>query len=182
MAFARMTQEARPEEPARPDPQAVAQIAPSGYCFIQPTKGMTMGEDGKASTLRFIEDAWNSGRFDQAREHLAPAFVNHTPFGDENQDEFLARIDSFRSAFADFTMVVDQMLSDGEYVTTRWSATGVHRGVFRDITPTGRRVRLSGIAIDRIVDGHRVEGWALIDLIGLLQQLGATMSVPGTKN
>ncbi|MCH6470400.1 ester cyclase [Sinomonas terrae] len=137
-----------------------------------------MGEDGKAGTRHFIEDAWNNGRFDQAREHLAPEFVNHTPFGEENRDEFLARIASFREAFADFTMVVDQMLADGDFVTTQWTATGVHRGAFRGIAPTGRRVSFGGIAIDKVVDGHRVEGWALIDMFGLLQQLGASMKIP----
>jgi hypothetical protein len=37
-----------------------------------------------------------------------------------------------------------------------------------------------GIAIDRVIDGKRVEGWALPDSLELLQQLGATVQAPAS--
>jgi steroid delta-isomerase-like uncharacterized protein len=135
--------------------------------------------DGKESTRRFIEAAWNQGLVEQARELLAPDFVNHTPFNPaETRDEFLARIGAFRQAFLDLRMTVDEMLADGDRVITRWSATGTHEGEFRGIAPTGKTVTVTGIAIDRVVDGKRVEGWAEIDTLGLLLRLGATIVPP----
>lgn len=136
------------------------------------------GEENKRVTRKFIDDAWNTDRYDEAREHLAPDFVNHTPLGEETRDDFLARIKSFRDAFPDWRMTVDDMLSDGDFVITRWTGRGIHRGTFRGIKPTGREVTVMGIAIDRVVGGKRVEGWALLDSLGLLQQLGATVQAP----
>jgi hypothetical protein len=34
---------------------------------------------------------------------------------------------------------------------------------------------VTGIAIDRLAGGTRGEGWALLDTLALLQQLGATV-------
>jgi steroid delta-isomerase-like uncharacterized protein len=127
---------------------------------------------GKAATRRFIDLAWNQGRLDEARPLLAPDFANHTPTNPkETRDEFLARIGSFRAAFPDLTLTVEEMLADGDRVITRWRIDGTHLGVFRDVPPTKRRVRVTGIAIDVVIDGVRVEGWALMDLAGLMAQL-----------
>ncbi len=77
-------------------------------------------------------------------------------------------------------MIVDEMLSDGDFVITRWTGRGAHRGTFRGIAPTGREVTAMGLAIDRVIEGKRVEGWALLDTLGLLQQLGATVQAPAS--
>jgi hypothetical protein len=55
-------------------------------------------DDNKRATQRFIDHAWNGGQYEQARDHLAPDFVNHTPVGEETRDDFLARIKMFREA------------------------------------------------------------------------------------
>lgn len=55
---------------------------------------------------------------------------------------------------------------------TRFALNGNHRGPFRGIPATGRAVSIMGIAIDRVVNAKRVEGWAILDLFGLMQQIG----------
>jgi predicted ester cyclase len=79
----------------------------------------------------------------------------------------------FRAAFGDFELVVHDMFGAGEKVVTRFTMRGTHEGEFMGIPPTGREVALDGIAIDVMRDGVRVEGWAEIDRLGLLTQLGA---------
>ena len=58
-------------------------------------------------------------------------------------------------------------------VVTRFTIRGTHRGDFRGIAPTGRQVAFGGIAVDVMRDGIRVDGWAQLDNLGLLAQLGA---------
>ena len=132
----------------------------------------TPGES-KAATRQFIEDVWNNGRYELGLEHLAPDFVNHTPFGDETREQFLDRIRAFRTAFPDLHMTVEEMLHDGDRVITRFSVRGSHRGPFRGIRASGRTIGVMGIAIDRVANAERVEGWAVLDLFGLMQQIGA---------
>ncbi len=69
------------------------------------------------------------------------------------------------------------MLGEGDKVVTRWRGRGTHRGPFRGIPATGKKIEVSGIAIDRVVNGKRVEGWVEWDMLGLLQQLGGKLVV-----
>jgi len=57
-------------------------------------------------------------------------------------------------------------------VVTRWVMNGTHEGSIRDIPATGKRVTVKGITIRRIASGKAVVEWPLIDMLGLMQQLG----------
>ena len=57
---------------------------------------------------------------------------------------------------------------------TRWSVQGTHQGMFRGHSPTGKQMSVTGIVIDRIVDGKAVEGWMEMDTLHQMQQLGVT--------
>ena len=76
-----------------------------------------------------------------------------------------------RTAVPDWELVVEDMIGEGDEVVTRFGAHGTHRGRFAKIESTGRKVEEMGIAIDRVVDGKRVEGWVQWDMRGLLRQL-----------
>jgi len=67
---------------------------------------------------------------------------------------------------------------EGDKVVSRGTLRGTHRGEFQGIPPTGKRIEVTWISIDRIADGkiaeHRVEQ----DNLGMLQQLGV---IPGPQ-
>jgi predicted ester cyclase len=42
------------------------------------------------------------------------------------------------------------------------------------VAPTGKRATWTGIAIDRIAGGKIAESWVNWDMLGMLQQLGAS--------
>jgi predicted ester cyclase len=46
------------------------------------------------------------------------------------------------------------------------------------IPPTNKRITWLGIEVDRIASGKVVEIWALVDAMGLMQQLGV-IPTPG---
>jgi predicted ester cyclase len=64
-------------------------------------------------------------------------------------------------------------VAEGEYVVTRWTASGTHEGDLEGIPPTGRSTTTSGISVTRIVDGKIVEDRTEWDALGLMTQLGA---------
>ena len=131
-------------------------------------------EENKAQTRQIIEQGWNKGNLETLDELISPDFVNHTPVNpSENREQFKQRLAMFRTAFPDLVMTVEDMIAEGDKVVTRWRARGTHQGDFRSIPATGKQVEITGIAIDRVVSGKRVEGWAQLDMLGLLQQLGA---------
>jgi predicted ester cyclase len=63
----------------------------------------------------------------------------------------------------DLRIRVEDQVSDGERVASRWVAEGHNRG---------RAIRIWGIVISRIDDGEIVEDWAASDNSDLIRQLG----------
>ena len=74
--------------------------------------------------------------------------------------------------FPDAEAKIEDMISEGEKVAYRWTGSGTHRGHFLGIAPTGKRVRLEGITIARVVNDKVVEVWRHFDALGVLMQLG----------
>lgn len=131
--------------------------------------------DNVAAVRDFVERAWNGGEEAVFAEHLAPDFA--FPGG---PDGFKGMVLGFRSAFTGFELEVEDMFGAGETVVTRFTMRGIHEGEFMGIPPTGRPVEFTGIAIDVMRDGKRVNGWAQLDRLGLLRQLGVVPDAPAT--
>jgi predicted ester cyclase len=123
-------------------------------------------EENVAAVRDFVERAWNAGDESVFEEHLAPDFG-----GPGGRERFKETILGFRAAFADFHLEVHDMFAVDDRVVTRFTIHGVHYGEFMGIEPTGRAVAFDGIAIDVMRGDQRVNGWAQIDRLGLLQQL-----------
>ena len=65
-------------------------------------------------------------------------------------------------------------MAEGDKVVTRWTATGTHQGEFFGVAPTGKRIEMTGINIERFDEGGKlVEEWPEYNLLGALRQLGA---------
>jgi predicted ester cyclase len=54
-----------------------------------------------------------------------------------------------------------------------YTLTGTHQGEFQGISPTGKKVKISGIQIGRFEDARIVERWGSSDELSILKQLGA---------
>jgi steroid delta-isomerase-like uncharacterized protein len=93
--------------------------------------------------------------------------------GREHFKEFASM---YRSAFPDVHMQIEDQIAEGDRVATRWVAIGTHEGDLMGINPTGNRVTVAGMTIDRIADGQIAETWDNYDALGMMQQVGAIPS------
>jgi len=96
--------------------------------------------------------------------------VAHLQPSRELYKQFIVRT---RSAFPDFHATIEDQIAEGDVVVTRWSGHGTHQGIHMGIPPTHKQITMTGIVIERIVDGKAVEGWMEMDMLGMLQQLDA---------
>jgi predicted ester cyclase len=69
-------------------------------------------------------------------------------------------------------------VAEGDWVVHHWTATATHTGEFMGIPATGRRFTAAGIVITRIADGKIAEQWRIVDVFGMMQQLGALPAPP----
>ena len=75
-------------------------------------------------------------------------------------------------AFPDLRITVEDQIVAGDKVATRWTSEGTNSGPFGSMPATGRRIQISGLILDRVVDGKVVERWEQWDQMAMLQQLG----------
>jgi predicted ester cyclase len=140
-----------------------------------------MSDENKAVARREIEELYNhTGNLDAANEIYAPEFVGHDPtlpedlHGIEPARQYAA---TFRSAFPDLTCTIEDQLAEGDKVATRFRAHGTHQGETEELgPPTGNRVEITGVTIERFSEGKVVESWDNFDALGMMQQLGAIPS------
>ena len=134
----------------------------------------------KALVRSYIEEVWTRGNLDAVdtyfgqnyRRHLSPTLE---PLSLEGQKQGLA---SFRVAFPDVRIIVEDVFSEDNYVIFRSTMQGSHRAVFQGIEPTGKTITVTLIDILRVENGKFVEHWGGPDLYDLLKQLGAVFSIP----
>jgi len=132
-------------------------------------------EQNKAIVRRLFEEPWK-GNLDVVDELTTSDYVGHDPAtpeplrGPEGVKEFIS---TYRAAFPDARITVEQQLAEGDLVATRWSGRGTHEGELMGIQPTGKQVTVSGLTISRLVGGKVVEEFQNWDTFGMLQQLDA---------
>ena len=139
-------------------------------------------EENKAIARRVNDEIWSEGHLDVIDELFADDFVA-TIVGAPEQirgpQGFREFVVTYRTAFPDLRITVDEQFAEGETVVTRWTATGTNEGDLMGIPATGKQATTAGININRVSGGKLIEGWGLFDQLGLLQQLGA-VPVPTT--
>jgi steroid delta-isomerase-like uncharacterized protein len=131
-------------------------------------------EENKAIVRRFW-DVWEQGNIDLVDEVLASNYVNHTPATPEQPtgpEGVKAVVSMFRSAMPDLRVVVEDMIAEGDKVAVRYTLEGTHEGELFGVPPTGQRLSIKSIAVERVSDGKIREHWRVTDSLGMMQQLG----------
>jgi predicted ester cyclase len=127
--------------------------------------------ENKAVAARFIDEVFNNGNYKVIDELLAADFVAHVGGTEQGRDAFGGMVRSYRDGFPDYHCVINDQMAEGDRVATRWTFSGTHDGQLMGMAPTGRRVTVTGVAIDRIADGKLVESWLEMDAQRMLHDL-----------
>lgn len=128
-----------------------------------------------AIVTRFMDQVLNQGQYDDCDQIVAEDFIELNPLPGQTQGRQGLKdiVTMLRAAFAGMHWVAEETIAEADKVVTRFTWTGTHQGAFMPIPPTGREVKVKGVAIDRIVDGRMTDSRLLMDTLSLLQQLGA---------
>lgn len=134
-----------------------------------------------ADTMRRIYAALNAGDLDGFGAMLADDVVEHeeTPGLAPTKEGILEFFRMYRAAFPDLRMEPQDVLVSGDKAVARVRATGTHREQFMGMPATGRNVDVQLIDIIRFDDeGLAREHWGVVDLMTMMQQLGAIPEGP----
>jgi predicted ester cyclase len=144
---------------------------------------MEKHELNKKLYLRLAKEVLTDKNLAVSDELIARDFVEHVGghakrVGIEGFKE--ARIRR-NTAFPDWQVVVEDIIAEGDKVVARAIGQGTQQGEYMGIPPTGKHVKVSWIAIYRVVDNKLAEHWQNIDELGLRQQLGANLVLPAAE-
>jgi steroid delta-isomerase-like uncharacterized protein len=135
---------------------------------------MTMRQNKEV--VEELIDAFNEGDFDRAHELFAPEYVNHNPppFPGVGADRagVVQAMRIFREGFPDAHAKLTHLVAEGDIVVAHDIVAGTHDGNFGEVPATGKQASVEFIHIFRVLNGKIVERWGLVDVMGLMQQLG----------
>jgi len=87
---------------------------------------------------------------------------------------FKQLVTMYHTGFPDLHISIEDMIEESDKVVVRWSSQSTHKGPFMGISPTNKRIAITGISILRLKDGKVSEEWTEMDTLGVLRQMGAT--------
>lgn len=125
---------------------------------------------------RYVEGI-NTGHPDPAL--FAEGFIYNNPQGvvmDFAGSQQVLQL--FNAALPDHRTAIEDEIVSEDRVVCRWTTRGTHNGDFFGVPPTGRPLVSRGVTIMRLENGAIAELWESIDILGLMQQMGAIPS-PG---
>ena len=136
-----------------------------------------MSEENKALVQRWFEEVWNKGRADAIDELFDENGIAHGLSDDPSNplkgpSNFRPFHAAFREAFPNMTIVVDDMIAEGDKVAARCSVRAKHEGDFMGRAASQSPVAFTGVAIVRIANGKIVEAWNNFDFMTLHKQVG----------
>jgi predicted ester cyclase len=142
-----------------------------------------MSEENKAIVIHLYEEL-DKNNFGIYSELTTPDYLGHfpgrtQPMNREEREQF-SRM--FYKAFPDGRHSVDDLVAEGDKVAARLTARGTHQGEFQGVSPTGEAISFTGMRVFRIVGDKIAEEWANLDMLGLMQQIGAVLTSAPKKD
>ena len=109
-----------------------------------------MDSDANKALVRRYMEMWNTGNVELADEVLAPTWVDHAHPEVTGPESVKQAVLEIRTAFPDFRITIDFMMSEGNMVALRGT-------IIR--TQQGKEVVSRVMWFVRLADGKMVEEW-----------------------
>jgi steroid delta-isomerase-like uncharacterized protein len=131
-------------------------------------------EESKA-TMRQYFGVFEQGNIELLDELLAPDYINHSPATPDlptGPEGVKGVVSMFRSAMPDLKVIIEDMIAEGDKVVTYYTLEGTHEGELFGVPPTGQRLSITSITVERVSGGKIRDHWRVTDELGMMQQLG----------
>ena len=151
----------------------------SGNAQAQQRTPVNSLEQNKALVRRWIETGFNKKDLRVVDELFVENFiVNGQKIGRQGLKQGMT---GRLTAFPDLHVTITEILAEGDKVGLWYTVQATQKGNLEGIPATGKQVTWAGADLLRVAGGKIVEAQFLDDSLGLLRQLGATVSPPSVR-
>ena len=139
-----------------------------------------MAQDNASIVRSFVDEVITKGNIDAAARYVWEDVVEQVPLPGQGPglDGLKDILRAMRSGFPDIVFAIHEQIAEHDKVASRFEWTGTHQGEFLGIPATGRPVRVWGVVIDRLQDGRIKDTRIIMDIFGLMSQLGVLPPPP----
>ncbi len=112
----------------------------------------------------FILRYYNAISGEEKTQELCEQFMD--------DEKLIEHIKFFDKAFPKYELFIEEMVAEGNKVIVQGRATGIHKGEFKGIPPTGGKMDLPFV-IRYIIENEKItDMWLIADQMILMEQLG----------
>jgi len=124
--------------------------------------------------------ATNSGHLDDLDNLVVEDYIEHDPVPGQKPGRkgLKEAYTMFNLPFPDLEFASEDILTDGDLVVSRGVIRGTHQAEFFGVPASGKEIHWTGTRVFRVQDGKVIDGWANIDMLGMMQQMGAIPAPP----
>ena len=132
-------------------------------------------EENKLLVRRYYEEVVNTGDVDRVGEFVSPDYVEvynnvRHPVGLEGAKEHILGV---RETYPDLHLTIERQIAEGDWVVTRVTMRGTHKGVWLGMRPTGKVVEMTAVNVDKVEGGLIVEHGGAANIFEPLLEIGA---------
>lgn len=120
----------------------------------------------------FITEVWNENNLDALNDLIDPAYYDYS-YEPRNREGLERTLLVMQAAFPNHKTIIEEIVSEGDTVAICQTLRGTHSGPFRGLPASGKHIEIGGYRFFKIKNGKIISHRALLDLPGLLQQIGA---------
>jgi predicted ester cyclase len=134
-----------------------------------------MKKDNKSIVKDYIENVLNAGNLS-----LIPKFVSSDYVEVYNNAKYAIGIEGakdhiigVRRTYPDIKLSINQQIAEDDWVATCYTMSGTHLGSWMGIKPTGKVIMVTGVNIDKLIDGKIVEHGGAANMFEGMLDIGA---------
>ncbi len=134
--------------------------------------------------VMLIDSCWNKKDVGAIQDLTTSDFVRNMNGISvaKNQQEMEAHMKVFFKAFPDLKVSMEETDVKGKKIFLLWQSTGTNTGVYGEIAPTGKKVRINGLSQLYFNDaGKLYREDVYFNELDLLQQLGYSLNPPNLE-
>ena len=114
--------------------------------------------ENKAILNHLYEELWSKRNLSILDEVYSPEVLYHTPSMElHNLDELKNLFNDYSLAFHDSNVTVKDQIAKDDIVVTKFIYEGVYKAKFGTLSPTGNKIKIEGVTIDRLANGKIVD-------------------------
>lgn len=142
---------------------------------------MSMQDRNQTTLLGFLDKVWNNKDLDAIDSYFSDKIVRKVNGVNlaSSKNELSANLQVYFTGFPDLKLQLDNTISEGNEIYMSWTITGSNTGVFGELPPTGKRIKISGITRMSFDEEGKIEVEEVYyNELSLLQQMGHTLNPP----